>query len=71
MTTFDTREKAYEDKFVNDAQRQFEAVSRANKQFGLWAAECLGLTGYEAETYSHDMCKTAISNGYDDVLSEV
>jgi hypothetical protein len=44
MTTFDKREEAFERQFVHDEGR--------NKRLGLWAAERLGRTGTEAESYA-------------------
>ena len=48
MTTFNDREKGFENKFAHDAEMQFKAQARANKLLGLWAANMLGKTGAEA-----------------------
>ena len=42
MTTFDKREKAFEDKYKHDQDLQFRVEVRRNKLLGLWAAELLG-----------------------------
>jgi len=52
MTTFNDREKAFEDKFKHDQDLQFKVEVRRNKLLGLWAAELLGLQGAEAEAYA-------------------
>ncbi|MBK0398934.1 DUF1476 domain-containing protein [Limibaculum sp. M0105] len=52
MTTFDDREKAFENKYAHDAEMQFKAEARRNKLLGIWAAEKLGLTGADAEAYA-------------------
>ena len=52
MTTFDKREKAFEDEFVHDEELKFKAEARRNKMLGLWAAEKLGLSGDAAADYS-------------------
>ncbi len=52
MTTFDEREKAFEKKFAHDSEMQFKAEARRNRLLGLWAAEKMGLTGEEAESYA-------------------
>lgn len=69
MTTFGSREKAFEDKFAHDAEMQFKANARRDKLFGLWVAEMLGLTGEDAESYAKDMVKADLEEpGYQDVL---
>jgi hypothetical protein len=52
MSTFDKREEGFESKFAHDQELQFRAHARRNKLAGLWAAEKLGLTGAEAESYA-------------------
>lgn len=52
MTTFDDRDKSFENKFAHDEELQFKANARRNKLAGLWAADKLGLAGEEAEAYA-------------------
>jgi hypothetical protein len=52
MTSFDNREKAFENKFAHDADLQFKIIARRNKLLGLWAAEKMGLTEEEAMAYA-------------------
>lgn len=52
MTTFDDREKSFESKYKHDQEIQFKVHARRNKLVGLWAAQKLGLSGAEAETYA-------------------
>jgi hypothetical protein len=52
MTTFDKREDAFEQQFAQDEELKFKATARRNKLLGLWAAEKLGLTGAEADSYA-------------------
>jgi hypothetical protein len=52
MSTFDKREEGFENKFAHDEELRFRAHARRNKLVGLWAAEKLGLTGPEAESYA-------------------
>ena len=52
MTTFDEREDAFEKQFAHDEELKFKATARRNKRLGLWAAEKLGLTGAEADSYA-------------------
>jgi hypothetical protein len=52
MTTFDRREEAFEKQFAHDEELKFKATARRNKMLGLWAAEKLGLSGAEADSYA-------------------
>ena len=56
MTTFQDREKAFEDKFKHDQDLQFKVEVRRNKLLGLWIAEeFLGRSGAEAEAYAKEV----------------
>jgi hypothetical protein len=52
MTTFDRREEAFEQQFAHDEELRFKATARRNKMLGLWAAEKLGVSGPEADSYA-------------------
>ena len=52
MTTFDSREKAFEDKFAHDADLMFRARARRNRLFGEWLAGEMGLTGDAVKEYA-------------------
>jgi hypothetical protein len=55
MTTFDKREEGFEKQFAHDEELKFKAGARRNKLLGLWAAEKLGLSGAQAETYAKEV----------------
>jgi hypothetical protein len=55
MTTFDKREEAFEKKYVIDEDLKFKAVARRNRMLGLWAAEKLGKSGADANSYAQDV----------------
>lgn len=55
MTSFNEREKAFENKFEHDMELQFKARARKNKMLGLWAAGLMGKTGADAEHYARDI----------------
>jgi hypothetical protein len=55
MTTFDDREKAFEDKYKHDQDLQFRVEVRRNKLLGLWAAELAGRAGDDAEVYAKEV----------------
>ena len=51
-TSFDKREKGFEQKFAHDEEIRFKAQARRNKLVGLWAAARLGLADAAAEAYA-------------------
>lgn len=72
MTTFDSREKAFEDKFAHDAELMFKVAARRNKLLGIWAAELLKLTPAEADSYAKSVIAADFEEaGDDDVLRKV
>ncbi|MEM1344467.1 MAG: DUF1476 domain-containing protein [Pseudomonadota bacterium] len=72
MSTFDNREKAFENKFAHDAEMQFKAEARRNKLLGLWAADKLGLSGDEAEAYAKSVVAADFEEaGDEDVYRKV
>lgn len=52
MTTFDDRERAFENQYARDADLQFRIVARRNRLVGEWAAERMGLTPEETDAYA-------------------
>ncbi len=69
MTTFDKREKAFEDAFEHDQEMLFKAQARKNKLLGLWAAGLIGKTGAAAESYARDIVMAAFEKpGAHDVV---
>ncbi len=57
MTTFNDRERAFEDKYKHDQELQFKVEVRRNKLLGLWVAEMLGLSGADAAAYANEVVK--------------
>jgi hypothetical protein len=62
MTTFDKREEGFEKQFAHDEELRFKATARRNRILGLWAAEKLGLSGAQADTYAKDVIMAALDN---------
>jgi hypothetical protein len=52
MTTFDDREKAFENKFAHDQEMAFRVTARRNRLLGQWAAQLMGLTPAETDSYA-------------------
>ena len=72
MSTFDDREKAFENKFAHDAEMQFKADARRNKLLGLWAAGLMGKDGDAADQYAQEVVKSDFEEaGHEDVFRKV
>ena len=72
MGIFDDRQSSAESKFVLDAQTEFKAQARRNKQLGLWAAEQMGLPPGERDAYAQSAIIADMEEaGDDDVLRKV
>lgn len=66
MTSFDERERAFENQFARDAEMQFRIVARRNRLLGAWAAEKMGLTPEEADAYA----KAVVQADFEEVGDE-
>jgi hypothetical protein len=72
MTTFDNREKAFENKFAHDEEVLFKVTARRNKLLGLWAAEKMGLTAEEANAYATSVVQADFEEaGDEDVVRKL
>ena len=72
MTTFDKREEGFEKQFAHDEELKFKATSRRNKLLGLWAAEKLGRTGPDADSYAKEVVIADFEEaGDDDVFRKI
>jgi hypothetical protein len=72
MSTFDERERAFENKFAHDEEMKFRAEARRNKLLGLWAAELMGKTGDAANAYALEVVKADFEEpGHEDVVRKV
>lgn len=72
MTTFNERERAFENKFAHDQEMIFKAVARRNKKLGQWAADLLGKSGQAAEDYAMEVIRSDFEEaGHEDVFRKV
>ncbi len=72
MTTFEDRERGFENKFAHDAEMQFRAVARRNRLVGLWAADLLGKTDEAANEYALSVVKADFEEaGDEDVIRKL
>ncbi|WP_018098186.1 DUF1476 domain-containing protein [Sinorhizobium meliloti] len=66
------RQEGFEKKFAMDEETKFKAMARRNKLFGLWAAEKLGKTGTDADTYAKEVVQADFEEvGDNDVFRKV
>lgn len=72
MTGFNDRKDAFENKYAHDQEMMFKLEARTSKLFGLWAAEQLGLSGADADTYAKEVVGANLEEaGYDDIKRKV
>jgi hypothetical protein len=72
MTTFDDRENAFENKFAHDQDMAFRVTARRNKLIGQWAAEKMGLTVEETDSYAKSVVQADFEEaGDEDVIRKL
>lgn len=72
MTTFDDRERAFEQKFARDEEMRFRITARRNRLLGEWAARQMGLSEAETESYAKDVVRSDFEEAGDhDVVRKV
>lgn len=72
MTTFDNREKGFENKFKRDQELDFKITVRRNKLLGLWAAEKMGISDADADAYAKEVVMSDFEKpGEEDVVEKV
>ncbi len=72
MTSFDNREKAFEDMYAHDADLRFKVLARRDRLVGLWAADQLGLSGDAAADYAKTVILADLEHpGDEDVIAKL
>jgi len=72
MTTFDDREKAFENKFAHDEELAFRIAARRNRLIGEWAAAQMGLTPEETDAYAKSVVQADFEEaGDEDVVRKL
>ena len=72
MSTFEDREKAFENKFKYDQDILFKINSRRARLIGLWAAERLGISGDKAEAYAQEVVSADLDEpGHADIIRKL
>ena len=68
MTTFDDRERAFENLFAHDQELAFRAQARRNRDIGLWAASQIGKSGADADLYAAEILMQSIEKGGNEAI---
>ena len=68
MTTFDDRERAFENMYARDQEMQFKILARRNRLLGEWAAGLMGLTDVERDAYAKDIVRAEFEEGGDETV---
>jgi hypothetical protein len=72
MSTFNEREKGFENKFAYDQETQFKITARRNRLLGEWAAQQMGLTKDQAAAYAKEVVAADFEEaGDEDVYRKV
>jgi len=69
MSTFDEREKGFEQKFSHDKELEFKVKARSNRLLGLWVAKELGIPAAEAEAYAKSIVEADLA--HHDVVQKI
>jgi len=72
MTTFDERERAFENMYARDQEMQFRIQARRNRLLGEWAAGRMGLTPEETDAYAKAVVQADFEEaGDEDVIRKL
>jgi len=72
MTTFDDRERGFENRFAHDQEMAFRIAARRNRLLGVWAAELMGLTPAETDAYAKAVVQADFEEaGDEDILRKL
>ncbi|WP_367347868.1 DUF1476 domain-containing protein [Sphingobium yanoikuyae] len=72
MTTFDDRERAFENMFAHDQEMQFRIQARRNRLLGEWGAAKMGLTPEETDAYAKAVVQADFEEaGDEDVIRKL
>ncbi len=66
MTDFNDRERAEEAKYAHDEETQFRIHARRNRLLGHWAAELMGLSAAETESYAKSVVQADFEEAGDE-----
>ena len=68
MTTFEERERSFENLFAHDAEQRFKATARRNHLLGVWAAEKMGFDADRTKQYTDELVALVVRPDADDAI---
>lgn len=68
MNGIPERGEALENKFFHDEDLRFKAAARRNRMIGIWAADKLGKSGEERESYVKEVVITGLKEAGDNAI---
>ncbi|HLH48294.1 MAG TPA: DUF1476 domain-containing protein [Roseiarcus sp.] len=71
MGAFEEREEGFEKRFAADEALSFKARARRNRLLGLWAAQLIGKSGAEAESYAKALVAAQVERADEESLFAV
>ena len=66
MTTFSDKERAEEAKYAFDEETLFRITARRNRLLGQWAAERMGLSPAESDSYAREVIQADFEEAGDE-----
>ncbi|WP_019516072.1 DUF1476 domain-containing protein [Sphingomonas sp. Mn802worker] len=72
MTTFDDRDRGFENQYARDEDMAFRVTARRNKLVGQWAAALMKLTPEETDAYAKSVVQADFEEaGDEDVMRKL
>ncbi len=71
MWAFDSRERAFENKFAHDCTIDFKIKARACKLIGLWAADKMQLKPVDKEIYALSLVDCGLALTTDGIVDKI
>jgi len=72
MTSFDDRERGFENQFAREEEMAFRIAARRNRIVGTWAAGKMGLTPEETDAYAKAVVQADFEeSGEEDVVRKL
>jgi hypothetical protein len=72
MTSFEDRQRAFENKFARDEEMAFRITARRNRLLGQWAAAQMQLTPEETDSYAKSVVQADFEeSGDEDVIRKL
>ena len=72
MTTFDDRDRGFENQYARDEEMAFRVTARRNKLVGQWAAGLMKLTPEETDAYAKSVVQADFEEaGDEDVVRKL